>query len=445
MQGRTECPEGYTRWPADLTCHPQGPCGPGQVVNPQPRGPKCLTSEVAAKSVHGGQGGWGVGGGGWGLGGLVLSGSNSLGQPEEEEAPIWSQPVRAAEEPGQEVKGQEESLPQQDHETVVQFPTGSWTLPGSRSSSGSLTPEEDACMQLHKVWWPEDRSCHALLSQGPCGEGEWLVLNEDGSRVLCAERLCPCDPAAPELCEVEVEGSMSDPRWGRCRVAVAAAQEGLCQPGEQLLINPYGKGTCDCITSPPHVRWSEDGHCYPIHSQGPCAQGLVIDISKSSMEPECLPNVCTAGTFYDSASCSEIALRNGQQPENIAGACHDLSNIQGSCHKLGTRGPCGEHEVLGLQQDTLEPECVANSSKIKRVYDIIPSNSGVRGRVPRVLKMGNCRLDSNGKCRKSFFVRRSPRSLRNGVSRSRGEQFYIKKRSAKEYLNWLRSFRRKRN
>ena len=35
------------------------------------------------------------------------------------------------------------------------------------------------------------------------------------------------------------------------------------------------------------------------------------------------------------------------------------------------------------------------------------------------LQMGNCRLDSNGKCRKSFFVRRSPRSLRNGVSRSR--------------------------
>ena len=77
--------------------------------------------QVAAKSVHGGQGGWGVGGGGWGLGGLVLSGSNSLGQPEQEEAPIWSKPVRVAEEPGQEVKGQEESLPpQQDHETVVQ-------------------------------------------------------------------------------------------------------------------------------------------------------------------------------------------------------------------------------------------------------------------------------------------------------------------------------------
>ena len=67
IKGRTECPEGYTRWPADLTCHPQvtktqiptqksifcdtqknlqGPCGPGQVVNPQSTGPACLTPEV---------------------------------------------------------------------------------------------------------------------------------------------------------------------------------------------------------------------------------------------------------------------------------------------------------------------------------------------------------------------------------------------------------------
>ena len=128
------------------------------------------------------------------------------------------------------------------------------------------------------------------------------------------------------------------------------------------------------FTSPLKVRWSEDGHCYPIHSQvmnyqcywpyhifpswlldsfdillqGPCAQGLVIDISKwscqpqkninhalnsqqltlsslkttdnppphhhnplfrSSMEPECLPNVCTAGTFYDSVNTKKEATK----------------------------------------------------------------------------------------------------------------------------------------
>lgn len=443
MQGRTECPEGYTRWPADLTCHPQGPCGPGQLVNPRSTGPACLTPEVVAKSPPGGEGGWGVAlGGGWGLGGLGgLGGSNSLGDPGEEELPIWSRPTTRSLSPPRRPGGQRELLPTQE---PIQFPEGTWSLPGE--SSQTLTAEEQACMELHKVWWPEDRSCHALLSQGPCGEGEWLVLNEDGSRVICAERLCPCDPAAPDLCEVEVEGSLSDPRWGRCRVASAAAQEGICQPGEQLLINPYGKGVCGCITSPPHVTWSDDGQCYPIQSQGPCLEGFVLSISKSSMEPVCIPAIpCPAGSKHDPGSCSEIAERNGQPMVEGSSGCHDLSNNRGSCHKLGTRGPCGEHEVLGLEPDNLEFMCVFSASKIKRVYDIIPSNSGVRGRVPRVLKMGNCRLDSNGKCRKSFFVRRSPRSLRNGISRSRGEQFYIKKRSAKDYLNFLRSFRRKRN
>ena len=28
------------------------------------------------------------------------------------------------------------------------------------------------------------------------------------------------------------------------------------------------------------------------------------------------------------------------------------------------RGPCGEHEVLGLEPDTLEPDCVFSSSKV---------------------------------------------------------------------------------
>ena len=40
---------------------------------------------------------------------------------------------------------------------------------------------------------PVCRSCYSLLSQGPCGEAEWLVL-EAGHSVLCRPRLCPCDP-----------------------------------------------------------------------------------------------------------------------------------------------------------------------------------------------------------------------------------------------------------
>ena len=50
------------------------------------------------------------------------------------------------------------------------------------------------------------RSCYQLLSQGPCGEAQWLVLDIAGPApaVVCRARVCPCDPAMPDLCEVSV-------------------------------------------------------------------------------------------------------------------------------------------------------------------------------------------------------------------------------------------------
>ena len=54
--------------------------------------------------------------------------------------------------------------------------------------------------------------------------------------MVCRERLCPCTAERPELCEVEVEDGDC-----RCRVALAAAQDGICEPGEQLLVSPKGQ------------------------------------------------------------------------------------------------------------------------------------------------------------------------------------------------------------
>jgi hypothetical protein len=38
-----------------------------------------------------------------------------------------------------------------------------------------------------------------------------------------------------------------------CRVALAAEQDGICGEGEQLRLNPFGKGVCDCRDA--HERW----------------------------------------------------------------------------------------------------------------------------------------------------------------------------------------------
>ena len=123
--------------------------------------------------------------------------------------------------------------------------------------------------------------------------------------VVCRRRLCPCNPAMPDLCEVEVSlplASLKDDRYGRCRVATAAAQEGLCSPGEQLLLGPQGRGACGCVTSPPHALWREDGRCYAVHSQGPCRQGFVFTVSGSRLEAACLPGVCYPGHIHDRVS-----------------------------------------------------------------------------------------------------------------------------------------------
>ena len=44
-------------------------------------------------------------------------------------------------------------------------------------------------------------------------------------------------------------------------------QDGICEVGEQLLLDPYGFGVCGCISSPPHIPWPQDGKCYPLYTQ----------------------------------------------------------------------------------------------------------------------------------------------------------------------------------
>lgn len=103
--------------------------------------------------------------------------------------------------------------------------------------------------QDEKVFWPEDGRCHRLLYQGPCREGEWLVMksrevpssssssgrNRTLSLVCQLRPPCPCTARDPVLCEVqytEEEGQAAVGQCGertRCMVAMAAEQ---VSPGE---------------------------------------------------------------------------------------------------------------------------------------------------------------------------------------------------------------------
>ena len=360
--GNKECDAGFALWASDGQCYrlyTQGPCLEDEVLVTSLIGPSCAkfededketevetlkeVTEVIPKSS------------GWSLGSLLYSNASNSGDR-------WDLPV---------------------------------------SDRAPLSGAELSCLGREQVFWPGDGQCYSLLSQGPCGDQEWLVVARSGDSVgvVCRHRPCPCDPAAPDLCEVELEEGGCE-----CRVALAAAQDGLCEVGEQLLVNPMGFGECGCITSPPHTTWPGDGRCYPVHSQGPCEPGFTLTISDSSLEPSCQPALCQEGRVeYD-----------------------------GECHYLGSQGPCQELEILTLDSDTLEPTCVLNTSQVKRVYDIIPRNKGVikNGPLLNTFKVRDCKRDSNGKCRRKFFIKKKSQN-----------NLYVKQRSPRKYLNWLKSFR----
>lgn len=336
------CPIGMVLWTPDGSCHQlfsQGPCQEDQV----------LISTLD--------------------GGVTCQGFQDEGQ---EKVNVWGEETRRT-----------EKLP---------VSITSWTLPSSQSSDDSLSPKEADCLSQEKVFWPSDGLCYSLLEQGPCPTSHWLVLSNstEGGDVLvtCAPRLCPCDPSLALLCEVEMPPGTSD---CKCKVALAAAQDGICGHGEQLLVNPYGHGECGCLTQPPHLPWA-NGKCYPVQSQGPCDPGWVLGVDPLSLEPSCLPQLCPDGKV----------------------------TYQGSCHTLGVKGPCQELQTLELDKESLQPVCTVNSEKVKRVFSAIPRVSVRFGKVGR-----------------RFTVRMRPQSRRvtNTV------KSYVRRRSPRKYVNWLRSFR----
>ena len=85
---------------------------------------------------------------------------------------------------------------------------------------------------------PVCRSCYSLLSQGPCGEAEWLVL-EAGHSVLCRPRLCPCDPRsdsnASRVSTIRTFGECFYPKKKYSNTIKCAASKKITLPDPEIL------------------------------------------------------------------------------------------------------------------------------------------------------------------------------------------------------------------
>ena len=213
----------------------------------------------------------------------------------------------------------------------------------------------------------------------------------------------------------------------RCRVAQAAAQDGLCQPGEQLFLSPYGLGVCGCIAAPPHVIWPGDGRCYPLHVRGPCQPGYQLAVASSAAADAKRPlDLLPAVT----ASCQPALCEDGSVlwPED------------GACYPLGQpAGPCPDLHILTLDAGSLRPACRLNKSKVRRVYDVIPGGFINDAPIAPELRLSaNCRLDARGRCvRGSLLTAGGERVSRKGG----GGSLMIGRPAARGYLDWLKTFR----
>lgn len=291
-----------------------------------------------------------------------------------------------------------------------------------------FTPEEKECFERDSIFWPYDQRCYPLLHRGPCKEAnEWLVLQQKRRefKVVCRKRRCPCTPQHPELCEVKVKNHRCE-----CVVALAAAQDGICDENEQLLVNPYGQGTCGCLRSPVHLRWPSNDLCYEIYSQGPCPINQTLQYSPVMDEPLCVPNIC---------------------PDDLI-----LWPQDGRCYSLNTRGPCMDpNHILKVDSGTMNLACMPiqygrpalSSGIVKRVFDIIPSHlqnqmSYIDNSDIHTLQRGSCfnHRDSRGACRNTVNFN-DPRIGKRYEMDQNDRISWEPNRVLNPFLVWLRNFR----
>merc|ERR1719213_916966 len=400
------CGADYELWPADQKCYrlrTQGPCGEDQVFLQSFRGAQCVsfetedpvtppsTSTTSTTSIPT----------------IQCGGDEALWPADNQcyrlktQGPCGNDEVFLKRHGLAICSGFDEDSRSQSRKKIPSSREEKWRLPTSRA----MTSNEAACLTEGKVYWPRDRECYSLLERGPCQAEEWLVVR--GEDISCQPRPCPCHPDAPELCEVELR-NVTGSSCQRCVVARAAAQDGLCQPGEELLVNPAGYGECGCQTEPPHLRWPGDDQCYPLTTRGPCRPGFSLQLGRDS-QPACEASRCGEG---------EVEYQGG------GGGGEGTQ-----CHVLGLRGPCMELEILSLHPDTLQPRCEPDIKVSRSPWYAIPRFRRGRVRVgalPTSRKQTNCRVNRYGRCQPIY---RHPNSVTPV------------KRDPADYLKMLRYFR----
>lgn len=112
-------------------------------------------------------------------------------------------------------------------------------------------------------------ACHRLLRQGPCDDGEWVVISKEGLP-QCANRQCP-----------------SDQLWFNKRCVNIDAFS-VCGQNEIIYVDYSGNAYCDCQQE--FVYDSDLRQCLAEHERGSCSFGEHLQIVNG--EVKCVNNIC---------------------------------------------------------------------------------------------------------------------------------------------------------
>ncbi|GLH00024.1 Uncharacterized protein GBIM_06500 [Gryllus bimaculatus] len=251
-----------------------------------------------------------------------------------------------------------------DFSNPVRPPTYDMTL-----TVGFLVPcseEEFACLREGRVL--AGGACHALRTQGPCADGEELVLDKHALaharlQAVCKARPCP-------------EGSVLMPIDGQCLTHQQVVAR-LCE-GQKVALDEFGGWQCDFQGDFPAnlsavVRHDSDGSCelpdkysvypgnpiHPLYSAG-------NDSSNSSSEPDesvenntlwvvtmvAVPSLASSHLelelhrYFVNETFTQRQFPCSEEELECFKNLQLLFEADGKCYSVGEQGPCAEGEVF---------------------------------------------------------------------------------------------------
>jgi hypothetical protein len=232
-----------------------------------------------------------------------------------------------------------------------------------------LSKQDIVCLETGRMLYEPNGKCYMLLQSGPCGKGQWLVLDKDEVisvkgelRAVC--RRCPC-------CDKPFR-AVYWPVDGQCYRLFQDGKQLCPSPGTVLQVDPFGEGECACETEPIHERWdvkntdSDASPCYPLYRRGPCDNGYIFVPHENSTRCEKDP-------------CSQ------HNKENSAVWFVAWKYSNNRCYRLGSRGPCHSAgtATFNIHPVTRRPACI---NRANQIVDLPPL----------------CDMDRNGVCHKEF-------------------------------------------